>query len=402
MAERSLDFADWIAEARAVSLGSVLERHRVRLKRSGTELVGPCPVCGGRDRFAVNLRKGVFVCRGSGEGGDSIALTRYLEACDFKLACQILTGRPPPGRESLETPEAQAERQAQLAKRAAREAKATEEKARDRERWRERERRWCWDAWQRAVPVPNTPAEQYLRRRGLLLAPSARLRCLLQHPLYAKQGDAQPVHVGPALVGAIVGPTGKFSGLHATWIDLAQPKGKALIADPETGELVPAKKVRGSAGGGHIALVRCDDPLDVVVGEGIETVLSAWRALSAKGWPHLERAVFWSAYSLDNIGGRALHSVPHPTLTTIDRRGHARRRMVKGPMPDLSAPGLVLPPTAQRLWLIGDGDSERFATECALERGARRARAANPNLEARAVWAPEGEDLNDALMEAAA
>lgn len=398
----SPEFADWIAEARAVSLEMVLDRYGVRLKRSGAEWIGPCPVCGGRDRFAVNVRKGVFVCRGSGEGGNAIDLTRYLEACDFKLACQILTGRPPPGRDSVESPEARAERLAQLDKRRAREAKATDQKARDRERWRERERRWCWETWHRAVPVPGTPAEAYLARRGLVLPPSAALRCLPEHPLYAKQGDARPIHVGPALIGAIVGPSGKFSGLHATWIDLAQPKGKVLIPDPDTGELVPAKKVRGSAGGGHIPLVRCDAPHDVVVGEGIETVLSAWRALSARAWPHLAQAAFVAAYSLDNIGGRALRSVPHPSLTVTDRRGRTRPRMVKGPMPDLSAPGLVLPASTERLWQIGDGDSERFATECALERGARRARAANPSLQAWAVWAPDGEDLNDRLMEAAA
>lgn len=39
---------------------------RLRLKRSGSELVGPCPACNGTDRFHVHwrgARRGVFACR---------------------------------------------------------------------------------------------------------------------------------------------------------------------------------------------------------------------------------------------------------------------------------------------------------------------------------------------------
>ena len=44
-------------QAKAAELG---------LKRRGTELVGPCPSCGGSDRFHVRLRDGVFGCRRCG------------------------------------------------------------------------------------------------------------------------------------------------------------------------------------------------------------------------------------------------------------------------------------------------------------------------------------------------
>lgn len=399
----SSSFADWVAEARAVPIEAALERARVRLRKQGPELVGPCPVCGGHRRFNVNRSKGIFLCRGSGEAGDVIALTRYLEACDFKVACEILTGRPPPGRNSLETPEERAARQAVVAKREAQRAKYDEAKARESERFRERERRWCWDAWQAAVPVMGSPAEAYLALRGLIVPERAALKCVPAHPFFADgKAGAAVVHTGPAMVAAIVGPAGKFAGLHATWIDLGRSGGKVEIGDPETGELLPAKKVRGSAGGGHIPLVPHPAPKDLVVGEGIETVLTVWRAHVACRWPYLAEAAYWSAYSLHNIAGPATKTVAHPTERLIDRAGRERARRVGGPVPDLARPGLIIPPSVERVWLLGDGDSDRFMTEMALERAARRFRAGRPWLDVRVAWAPEGQDFNDVLRRAAA
>ena len=42
--------------------------------RGKVERVGPCPNCGGHDRFAINIRKQVWNCRGCHKGGDRIAL----------------------------------------------------------------------------------------------------------------------------------------------------------------------------------------------------------------------------------------------------------------------------------------------------------------------------------------
>ncbi len=400
-------YAEWISEARSVPITRPLERLAARLVVRSGELVGPCPVCGGRDRFAVSLRKGVFHCRGSGEGGDVIALTRYLEACDFHTACAILTGRNRPGREVGESTEARADRQAALAKRAAALARVTEEARRTEARFRERERMRCWQLWRAAQPLPGTAAEAYLALRGLAAPPEAPLRCLPDHPLYAA-GRAQVaiVHRGPALVAPIVrpinGPSGRFAGLHTTWIDLAEPDGKARIRDPETGLLVPARKVRGSARGGRIPLVSVPEPEDLVIGEGIETVLSVWRAHAACGWARRATAAYWAAYSLDNIGGPAVGTVPHPTERLRDSRGRERPRRVKGPVPDLARPGLVLPETTRRVWLLGDGDSDRFITEAALLRAAARFHAARPDLEVYVAWAPDGQDFNDVLRRVAA
>lgn len=392
-------FDEWVDEARAVPMEQALAG--VRLKRSGAESVGPCPVCGGRDRFGVNHRKQVFHCRGSGAGGDVIALTRYLQVCDFKVACEILTGRKPPGR-AAETPEERATREAALAKRAEQRARANAAKDGEARRFRERERRRCWEFWEAGRPLAGTPAEAYLALRGLTAPAQAALRCGLDHPLFASgTGKAEAVHSGPALLAAIVGPGGRFAGLHATWIDLSQPDGKVRVPDAD-GELVPAKKVRGSATGGHIRLLPRAAPAVLVLGEGIETVLSVWRALDATGWADLGQAAFWACYSLGNMAGPARETVKHPTLRHRDAAGRERAPKVPGPVPDLTRPGLPIPDSVRRIHLLGDGDSERFLTECAMTRAGRRYRAARPDLEVRVSWAPAGQDFNDVLRRAAA
>jgi phage/plasmid primase-like uncharacterized protein len=70
----------------------VVARFGLRLKHQGRELVGPCPVCGGRDRFAINVRKEVWNCRGCIRGGDAIALVQHVEGCGYREALGVLGG----------------------------------------------------------------------------------------------------------------------------------------------------------------------------------------------------------------------------------------------------------------------------------------------------------------------
>jgi hypothetical protein len=83
--------AAYIERARGVRIEDEIARRGIKLKRQGSELVGPCPVCGGRDRFGVSIRKQVFNCRGA-IGGDVIALVQHLDGCDFVSAITTLTG----------------------------------------------------------------------------------------------------------------------------------------------------------------------------------------------------------------------------------------------------------------------------------------------------------------------
>jgi phage/plasmid primase-like uncharacterized protein len=61
----------------------------------GAELVGPCPRCGGRDRFQISLRKRLFLCRGTA-AGDVIDLVRHIDDCSFAAAVETLTGQERP------------------------------------------------------------------------------------------------------------------------------------------------------------------------------------------------------------------------------------------------------------------------------------------------------------------
>jgi hypothetical protein len=92
----SHEHQDWIRAARAVPVERELDRRGVKLKRVGAEHVGPCPKCGGEDRFAVNPAKGVWNCRRCDIGGDVIKLVEHLDGVDFDAACTRLTGHPRP------------------------------------------------------------------------------------------------------------------------------------------------------------------------------------------------------------------------------------------------------------------------------------------------------------------
>lgn len=48
---------DELSQARAASVLKIAEDGGSKLKKSGCERVGPCPVCGGVDRFAIGLTR---------------------------------------------------------------------------------------------------------------------------------------------------------------------------------------------------------------------------------------------------------------------------------------------------------------------------------------------------------
>jgi hypothetical protein len=158
-------FADLVDQARRVRIEDEIARRNIRL-RGNIDRCGPCPACGGRDRFAINVRKQCFICR----GGYVIAMVQHLDGATFARAVETLTGekRPPPRA----TP-------------APAKAKGNEEYE------REQHRKAAW-LWQRQRPVASTIAETYLRARGITC------------PLPATLGYLAPTKPGyhPALISA--------------------------------------------------------------------------------------------------------------------------------------------------------------------------------------------------------
>jgi putative DNA primase/helicase len=80
------------AEARSVPIEGELAR-RGNHPKGRIERCGPCPKCGGDDRFSINTQKGVWNCRNCSKGGDVIDLVQHLDGVDFITACETLTGK---------------------------------------------------------------------------------------------------------------------------------------------------------------------------------------------------------------------------------------------------------------------------------------------------------------------
>ena len=101
--------SDLIERASAVRIEDEIERRGIKLV-GRVDRCGPCPQCGGKDRFSINVRKQVFLCRGCDARGDVIALAQFLDGCDFREAVELLTGErasvPRQARDEGEPPQA--------------------------------------------------------------------------------------------------------------------------------------------------------------------------------------------------------------------------------------------------------------------------------------------------------
>jgi hypothetical protein len=126
------------------------------------------------------------------------------------------------------------------------------------------------DIWAASGPVKETPAEIYLRARGLNLPVTRALRfhAEMKHP----SGGVWPAMV--ALVSR--GDTGSPIAIHRTFLD-RDGRRKAPVN--------PEKMMLGPCRGGVVRLGEIRDVL--MVGEGIETCLSAMQATGNPAWAAL-------------------------------------------------------------------------------------------------------------------
>ncbi|MEF2553237.1 DNA primase [Aurantimonas sp. A2-1-M11] len=378
--------------------------------RGRTERTGPCPVCGGTDRFGINLAKQVFLCRQSGAAGGVINLVRYLDGVDFKTACEILVGRDwPAPADDGEREERRAAREA--ARRAAeaeqtRAAERTAKRESDTNAFRRREWDRCLDDWRAAGPFAESPAAAYLDARGAAPPEGVFVRC---HPdlayWHGRGSSARILHRGPAMLVLFMRPC-EFGwqpiGLHRTWIDLeAPPKYRPLLADPESAEALQTKKMRGTKSGGLLPLIgRFSTATRMVGGEGIETTLAyAWHVDGNGDGPRAD-TFYFAAGDLGNLAGKALDRVRHPTRSKLDRKGRRRPVFVPGKTPDPASSAIPVPEQVRELVLLGDGDSDPTFTRTAMLRAAARHHRADRRVLIHI--APSGTDWGDAAAEDAA
>ena len=78
-----------------VDVRELVPNHGALHRESSKELSGPCPKCGGTDRF--HCQSSWFFCRQCHpERGDAIEFMKWLHGCGFKEACEMLGARTTP------------------------------------------------------------------------------------------------------------------------------------------------------------------------------------------------------------------------------------------------------------------------------------------------------------------
>jgi len=241
---------DRIARARAVRIEDEIRRRGITLKGNSAEREGPCPKCGGVDRFSINVKEQVWNCRGCKTKkikGDVIGLVQWLDGCNFVHACKTLNGEPPPkpnGKDRI----------------AAEPTKVVAER-----RGRGDDQLWH-RIWKDTRHPLGTPVDAYLARRHLILPLDAD-DCLRFHPRcpFGKNDDGRTIYT-PCMVALVRNAvTNEPQAIHRTALDLSGRKVS----------IGGGRMAFGPIAGGAIKLTADENvTIAIGIGEGIETALS--------------------------------------------------------------------------------------------------------------------------------
>jgi len=253
-----------IERARSIRIEDEVAKRGIKLK-GGIDQRGPCPVCGGTDRFSINLGKQCFNCRGCGIGGDVIAMVQHIDGCTFAESVEILTGDDLRPQSALS---------------------ANKQTSNTYEADQHRKAAWLWS---QRKPITGSIAERYLRSRCITCLP-ATLGFL---------PSLKPEH-HPTLIAAFAvvdepepGVCGKPQNVSAVHLTLLKADGGGKA------EVEPNKIIIGSPRGLPIILAPPNDLMGLAITEGIEDALTAhqatglgvWAAGSAGFMPKLAGAV---------------------------------------------------------------------------------------------------------------
>ncbi|UXM94304.1 hypothetical protein N5853_09310 [Bartonella sp. HY329] len=381
------------------------------ISRNG-EYAGPCPQCGGKDRFSYNIRKDVWNCRGCAKGGHgALSLAAHVLGLDLHIradlikASETVLGRTAPQNEVSDEEHLKAK---WLFEQRQKKASASRAKADAAAKfYREKEQRLAREKWQAGRLLQDSPFNAYLAKRCGGAISSFPLRLLSNEPYYFNDGGSSKIiYEGPAMVAPFINSDRLIIGCHLTWLDLNNPpKYRPIITAPQSGEVLPTKKMRGSKKGGLIPLSGFVFNRDgyfkprfeckrMVVGEGIETVLALRLAEGLRN-----DTIYAAAGDLGNLCGPAdpASRFAHPSQTMTDSKGRVRRVFVAGDKPLMSdaASCIFVPDWINELVLIADGDSERVMTAAAIVRA--KLRFSKPNRRIIVVWPPRGCDVADMM-----
>jgi hypothetical protein len=91
----SRKYQAWVQKAHDKRIEEIARQRGIEVNGK-VERKGPCPRCGGTDRFSINTSKQKWNCRGCECGGDVIELVKFLDGSEFAEAVEKLTGEPAP------------------------------------------------------------------------------------------------------------------------------------------------------------------------------------------------------------------------------------------------------------------------------------------------------------------
>ncbi|MBS0338345.1 MAG: toprim domain-containing protein [Proteobacteria bacterium] len=255
-----------------------------------TDRHGPCPGCGGTDRFRFDDEdgSGSWLCGGAGriESGDGFGLLAHCHGwtateCLHAVAdvLGLREGRPLPPVQPRSAPPAQPD-------------------PAEVERTRARFNR-LWSAGVLLDHADAEPGRRYQAARGLSDLTEWQdwptdLRLHPAAPYWHPGPDGRPQRIAelPALLALVRAPGGEPVGLHTTWLR-PDGAGKSSLTDG-AGNPLPARKLRllhrGAGAGAAVRLYAAGERL--AVAEGIETALAVrvadpslpvWSCISAGG-----------------------------------------------------------------------------------------------------------------------
>jgi hypothetical protein len=269
--------------ARKVAPAAVARAHGVKLHARGLRARGPCPLCGAGksgEPFMADVKGPLWHCFACGESGDSVALEQELGGHRDRIsAARALTGEDerttaaPREFDREEPPESETVDSQLVADHIAGGIR----------------------------PARGTIVEGWFAARGIDPAriDLSRLAFHPRCPVSAWRRDRGPdsVRHAPAMVAPLrPAPDASLCGVHVTYLS---PNGRAKAQlRRRDGTMSPARKMFGRARLAGCFLTAMDGPGPLIVGEGLETVLSY-----AAEMP-IARAL--AVLSLDNLQGRAV------------------------------------------------------------------------------------------------
>ncbi|MFA6181507.1 primase-helicase zinc-binding domain-containing protein [Acidithiobacillus sp.] len=308
---------------------------------------GPCPGCGGTDRFRFDPKEkgGTFYCsQGGGEllKGDGFSLLEHVHGWNFKHAMEEVARVLGTLPVDYDLAPAQRAAPAQSAKTSAKSSWSEK----DQKEATERARKTVANLWRQTLPLRECPqAMAYFENRHIpfgLIADAQDLRAISDLGYWIQGKDGKPRQIGsfPALIAVCRGPNHQVLALHRTWL---QPdgSGKLILPDPERPNVLldPRKLTTPIVRKVPLHIVLRPMTTDGVlgVGEGIETALAA-------SFLHNGVAVHATVNS-GNMGGR-----------TIDDH------------PDRILGGYTPPQSCSRLMVFADPDSAGLEAAGRLQR----------------------------------